>query len=679
MTKQLMKISGIGLCVVLYLSACASVKEDVQIQTTSALVQETQAKTELQREPEVGPETDFYEYINKVWLEETKLGEEDSVINNFSQIQDRTDADIRRMLEDLEEEYDTLPPNSAEKKLMDVYRISKDFDTRNQLGWEPIRADLESIRSASTLEEFAKVQAELYKKGVSAGIRFIVDKDIKNSDRNLVYWEKPEFGISKANFEDSDSFAKEKQEGFKTYLAEIFAYVGYEKEEALHKADLVYRLEESLAKASLPQEEESDQEALYHLKTWEEVREMAPHVPIWEVADRVGLAIGKEVVITQPKFLAKLEELYTQEHLEALKAQLEYRLVSVNKNNLSKDLVEIGARFTGISEGAFSIPTEEEIAYYNVSDHFSGLLGKIYVDKYFRKDSKEDVLQMVEEVKSMYESRIKAVDWLSPQTKAKALQKLATIDVKIAYPDTWESYEHLHIDASAPLVDNLREILYFEQAKDSKKLTEKASRKEWGMPPYMVNAYYNPVAHEIVFPAAILQPPFYDPNASKEENLGGIGAVIGHEVSHAFDSQGAMFDENGNFTNWWQAEDFEKFQSKVEQAADIYSKLEVAPGYYVNGQISTGEIMADLGGLTVAVEIAKQKGYDTKKVFISYAKVWRERYTREYAISNIEDVHPPGMYRVNNIVNQIDQFYKDFGVKEGDAMYVAPSERLKVW
>lgn len=195
----------------------------------------------------------------------------------------------------------------------------------------------------------------------------------------------------------------------------------------------------------------------------------------------------------------------------------------------------------------------------------------------------------------------------------------------------------------------------------------------------MVNAYYNPISNEIVFPAAILQPPFYDPKASREENLGGIGAVIGHEITHAFDKRGSQFDKDGNLVNWWTKEDLEKFQKKVDQAADIYSKLEVSPGYYVNGKISTGEIIADLGGLTIAVEIAKKNGLDTKKIFESYAKVWRALTTKEFAIANLEDEHPPGIYRVNNIVNQIDQFYEDFNVKEGDPMYVAPKDRLRVW
>ncbi len=289
---------------------------------------------------------------------------------------------------------------------------------------------------------------------------------------------------------------------------------------------------------------------------------------------------------------------------------------------------------------------------------------------------------MVREVKETYSERIKNLEWMTDATKEQALKKLDTMNVKIAYPDKWSDYSEVQIATSEEggnLVSNMESIRRKMQTDNQKKLGSAPDRSEWGMPPHMVNAYYNPLGNEIVFPAAILQPPFYDPNASKEQNLGGIGAVIGHEVTHAFDRQGAKFDENGNLRDWWNEKDLEKFRKKVDQAADIYSKLEVVPGYYVNGQISTGEIIADLGGMTVAIHIAEKNGYDTRKVFESYAKVWREMSTREYAISNIEDEHPPGIYRVNNIVNQIDRFYEDFDVKEGDAMYVPPSERMRVW
>ncbi|MGC4430995.1 M13 family metallopeptidase, partial [Streptococcus suis] len=229
------------------------------------------------------------------------------------------------------------------------------------------------------------------------------------------------------------------------------------------------------------------------------------------------------------------------------------------------------------------------------------------------------------------------------------------------------------------LLSNFDMVKTLELREEMGQFGKPFDKSQFGMPSHTVNAYYSPTNNEIVFPAGILQAPLYDPKASPEENLGGIGAVIGHEISHAFDKAGSQFDEKGNLVNWWKPEDLEKFNKKVQQAADIYSKLEVAPGYYVNGEISTGEIMADLGGLTVAIDIAQKKGYDTKKVFESYGKAWREVTTKEFAIANISDEHPPAKYRVNNIVNQIDQFYTDFNVKEGDPMYVKPEDRLRVW
>ena len=271
---------------------------------------------------------------------------------------------------------------------------------------------------------------------------------------------------------------------------------------------------------------------------------------------------------------------------------------------------------------------------------------------------------------------------MSEETKMQALKKLDTMVVKIGYPDQWRDYSNYSIqpkEEGGSIVSAVEMIKTQELQEEVAQLKQPFDKSLFGMPAHMVNAYYSPGSNEIVFPAGILQAPLYDPKASPEENLGGIGAVIGHEISHAFDKSGSQFDEKGNLVNWWKPEDLEKFNKKVQQAADIYSKLEVAPGYYVNGEISTGEVMADLGGLTVAVDIAQKKGYDTKKVFESYGKVWREVTTQEFAIANISDEHPPAKYRVNNIVNQIDQFYKDFDVKEGDPMYVKPEDRLRVW
>ncbi len=673
---------GCSLC----LAACSAMPQTKTTDMSEAMqTQSTQAEsmpmegTQLAKDT---PQSNFYNYINAQWLNDTKIPEGESTINNFSQLQEKTDTDIRDMIAKLQADYSSLAEGSSEKKLVDLYNMAADFETRDRLGMEPIKEYVEEIRAISDMDAFRRVLSKLYAKGVVSSISFLIDKDVKNSSVNALYLNRPELGLSKKNFEGTDDFSLKQQEAFKKYLQEIFIWSGYSAKEAEHKADLVYHLEKQIAESTLPAEKANDQELLYNPKTWEELKTFAPAVPLWEAAEAVQLNSTEQLIVSEPLALEKINALYTDQNLEALKAQLEYRLIAANVQRLSKDLVEIGARFESASTGVYNVPSDDELAFNLVSEQFKDLVAKIYTDNYFMPSAKADVISMVNEIKSTYVDRIKSLDWMTDATKQQALKKLDTMTVKIAYPDKWEDYSDLNIVSNAEggnLVSNLEALLHKTRMADKKKLENKPDKLEWGLPPHTVNAYYNPIGNEIVFPAAILQAPFYDPKASKEENLGGIGAVIGHEITHAFDKQGAQFDENGNLRNWWDAKDLEKFQAKVNQAADIYSKLEVVPGYYVNGAISTGEIIADLGGLTVAVSIAEKNGYDTKKVFESYAKVWRERNTREYAISNIEDEHPPGIYRVNNIVNQIDRFYEDFQVKEGDPMYVAPAERLRVW
>ncbi len=628
------------------------------------------------------PQSNFYKYINEEWLKETKIPEGESVVNNFSQLQLKTDSNIRDMIAKLQNDYDSLAEGSPQKKLVDLYNMAADFETRNRMKMEPIREYVEEIRNVSDMGGFRATSVKLFSRGVVSSFSYLIDKDVKNSSVNALYLDKPELGLSKKNFEGNDEHAIKQQEAFLKYLQEIFVWSGHKEEDAMQMAKEVYQLEKEMAKGMLPAEQASDQELLYNPRTWEELKEFAPSVPVFEAAQAIQLGSAAQVILSEPKALEAVNPLYTQENLKVLKAYMEYRLIHTNRHRLSKDLVEIAARFEAASTGAYSVPKDEELAYDLVSQNFQDLVSKLYTDNFFMPTAKADVIDMVNDVKSTYIDRIQNLDWMTEETKKQALKKLDTMSIKIAYPDKWVDYSDVEILSAKDggnIVRNLEAILHKSQTLDRIKFENEPDRTGWSLPPHTVNAYYNPLGNEIVFPAAILQPPFYDPNASREENLGGIGAVIGHEVTHAFDNQGGKFDENGNLHNWWSEEDLEKFQKKVDQAAEIYSKLEVAPGYHVNGKISTGEIIADLGGMTVAISIAEKKGYDTKKVFESYAKVWREVNTKEYAISNIEDVHPPGMYRVNNIINQIDRFYEDYNIKEGDAMYVPPSERLRVW
>lgn len=628
------------------------------------------------------PQTNFYEYINQEWLKKSKIPENEASLNNFTELITKTDKNLREMVANMVKESEKYQDGSAEKKLLDLYRMALDFETRNKLGAEPIKQSLEEIRSVKDIDEMRALMVKSYAKGLKTFVNFSVNEDVKNTNANALYLDTARPFLSKVNHENDNEYANAQKEAFKTCLKESFLFAGNSEEEAARKTDLVFDLDKKIAAAQVPAEMQDDEEARYNVKNWEEIKALAPNLPTTEIAKTYQMDVAKTAILPEPSVLTAVSELFQAENLEALKAHMEFTLIAANFSLLSEDLLAISTRLEAAATGVMPNTSKDEQAYMLAQSVFSDLIGKLYVEKYFMPSAKEDVKNMVAEIKSAYKERLQNLDWMSEQTKKHALEKLDTMRVKIAYPDTWEDYSDLNIlstENGGSLSSNFEAISASDLKKMVKKLQEKPDKNKWGMPPQMVNAYYNPISNEIVFPAAILQPPFYDPKASREENLGGIGAVIGHEITHAFDKRGSQFDKDGNLVNWWTKEDLEKFQKKVDQAADIYSKLEVSPGYYVNGKISTGEIIADLGGLTIAVEIAKKNGLDTKKIFESYAKVWRALTTKEFAIANLEDEHPPGIYRVNNIVNQIDQFYEDFNVKEGDPMYVAPKDRLRVW
>ena len=628
------------------------------------------------------PQTDFHSYINADWLRETKLGQGQSQIDNLGQLTEKTQEAVQEMIDQLDIDYSKLKEGSDEKKLIDFYRLAADFESRNRLGLEPVKPYLDEIQKATNMAELNQVLISLYGKNIRNVINLSVTQDIMDSNKNSLYLDPHKLSFPKENYEGTDDFSLKNQKAFKAYLEKVFTMAGASSKEAANKAEKVFELEKELAAAQLPQEKAKDIQAAYNPQSWDEVKALAPNLPITELAANLGVQEAPFVVVTDPEALKKASDVYQEKNLEALKALLQYRVIAHYSDYLSEDLIEAKAQYEGVANGAVDVPKTDVLAQSAVEENFSDMVGKVYVKNHFSEESKADIQAMVQEIKQTYAERIKAVQWMSEETKMQALKKLDTMVVKIGYPDKWKDYSNYIIqpkEEGGSIVPAVEMIRTQELQEEMAQLKKPFDKSQFGMPAHMVNAYYSPGSNEIVFPAGILQAPFYDPKASPEENLGGIGAVIGHEISHAFDKSGSQFDEKGNLVNWWKPEDLEKFNKKVQQAADIYSKLEVAPGYYVNGEISTGEIMADLGGLTVAIDLAQKKGYDTKKVFESYGKVWREVTTQELAIANISDEHPPAKYRVNNIVNQIDQFYKDFDVKEGDPMYVKPEERLRVW
>lgn len=630
----------------------------------------------------VTPQSDYYEYINQQWLEKTQIPTGKSSISNFYILDEATEAQLMSLLHDYNANYKSIKSGTDLKKVTTFYRMAKDFEKRDALGFLPIKPYTNKVEKVKSVNEFNEVLVELAKDGLYGPISFYVYPDEKNNNINVLYIGTPNLGLAKEHLLGNDDYSKKLRKGYIKYITKLFTLNGDDEKVAKDKAQLVLNISTKEAKAILPKEKESERELFYNVKTWQEIKALAPNMPYAEVAKALDVKKANKIIVSEPKAIVEMNNLYNEDNLPALKAQMQALILQSNVNKLSKDGIKAATEFKKVATGVYDLRSDDKLAYRLTNYELGEMLGKFYVRNYFPASSKRDVLNLVKEIQEAYKKRLKTLDWMSEETKVQAREKINAMTVKIGYPDYWTDYDNLAIKSyedGSNLVENSIAITRFEQAKNLEKINKAPDKNEWGMTPQTINAYYNPTFNEIVFPAAILQAPFYSQNASEEENLGAIGAVIGHEISHAFDVSGAQYDKDGNLHNWWQKADYEKFKEKVEKAAKFYSKFEVLPGYFVNGKISTGEVFGDLGGVTIAIAIAEDKNLDTKKVFASYAKVWRNKMTRDALIGRLIDEHPPGKYRVNGIVEQIAKFYQDYNVKPGDGMYVAPNERFSVW
>lgn len=628
------------------------------------------------------PQDDFYTFINFDYLRDTKLPADKAQVDNMSKLADQAKDTIKALLKKFDDDYAQLPAASDAKNIIDFYRLAIDFETRDDLGFQPIQTYLDAINRVDSVAALNELQREWYLQGYAPFMSLDVGQDQKNSDMNILYVGNPLLGLEKSYIEGEDDYSAQVRNAYQTFLQDVLVLSGERAQEAQRKAALVMALDKELAGAQLDDADKMDQSKLYNEMTLAQLDELTANLQYGEALKALDLAKADKIVVQEPQALEKLNAIYDDAHLEALKAKMALHIISNNALNLNKALIRAASKYYAVYTGIDHVDADEELAYQATNSNFGEMLGKVYVEETFSPQTKADVTAMTNTIRETYARRIQALDWLSEDTKKHALKKLDTLVLKIGYPDHWKSYSGLVIKSYAEggnLVEAVNAISAIEGKRVLSKINQAPDRSEWQMTPQTVNAYYNPTLNEIVFPAAILQPPFYSPDASRAENLGGIGAIIGHELSHGFDISGSQFDEKGNLNNWWTPEDYEKFQQKVKRAADLYSAVEVAPGHHINGDISTAEIMADLGGLTVVIDIAEKEGIDTRDVFENFARTWRNVSTMEALISGLTDEHPPGKYRINNIVNQLDRFYSDYDVTEQDKMYLAPEKRLSVW
>lgn len=619
---------------------------------------------------------DFYTNVNYQYLKTAEIPKGYSETGNLSELELNAEKNLKEIIKNLQKNKNNLKSDSDDRKVVDFYNMALDFKTRDELGYKPIKKYLDQIEEAKNVKQLNTFMIDNFAKGYGFLYPIEVDQDQKNSEKMILYVGEPEFGLEKPYYENNGEYYKNIRKAYKQLIEEFFILSGYSKKIAKEKTTLVYNFQKEIAGIKAPKEQDSDFEAKYNVYTLTQLDKETDNLSYSKLFEKYGIKPEK-IVVSEPKVLEFINKFFTNANLPTLKAYIEFQLIAQNSDLLSKNFLKARAKFSEAVNGVYDLRSNEDLAFDLTDAQLGELLGKLYVAQYFTSETKNSAISMVKEIINKYKTRINNSDWLSKNTKKEAIKKLDTMTIKIGYPDKWEDYSNFKIKDN--LVNTIDEYSELETMKEIAKLNKAPDKNEWEMTPQTVNAYYNPLNNEIVFTAAILQAPLFSPKNSEEENLGGIGTVIGHEISHAFDDSGAQFDEKGNIKDWWTESDYEKFQKKVKKAADEFSKLEVYPGYFTNGDISTGEILADLGGITVAVNIAKDKSLNLDKLFRSYANTWRGVATKENLISGITDEHPNGKFRVNNIINQLDEYHDTYKTKPGDKMYVAPEDRLRVW
>lgn len=644
----------------------------------------------------IKPSDNFFRYVNGTWLNNTEIPADRTRWGSFDELREKTDKDMMEILKEALKN-PAYTADSDQGKALNLYRSVMDTITRNKQGVKPLKSYLDKINAVKSVADLNNLLIEMETQG---GIGFFgvgVGTDAKNSNRNVINVGLGSLGLPDRDYyvsEDKDS--KEKREKYVAHVARMFAYLGEKPAVAQANAQKVLELETAMAKPRLDRVERRDRRKTYNPMTIAELQKLTPSVNWTTYLTKVGLPVVDTLIVSQPRYMTEVETIFKENKVDHWKAYMRWTLLNRSAGMLSTEIGNANWEFYGKTlTGAIKQRPFEERALQTANGALGEALGKIYVEKMFPAEAKEKARKMIQNVFLAYENRINNLPWMAKSTRENAIAKLNKINVKIGYPDKWKDYSKVVIVSptqGGTYFDNMKNITKWRNAENFAKLNKPVDKTEWGMSPQTVNAYYNPSFNEIVFPAAILQPPFYDYRADEAVNYGGIGAVIGHEISHGFDDSGSRYNADGNLVNWWSDEDLKQFTELGGALADQYSQLEPLPGIFVDGKFTLGENIGDLGGVSAALDglriHLKQTGNPglidgftpEQRFFISWATIWRSK-ARDEAIKNQvkTDPHSPGQYRAYVPLQNVDAFYEAFKIKPGDGMYLVEEKRVKIW
>lgn len=644
----------------------------------------------------VRPNDDFFNFVNGTWVKNTEIPADRTRWGSFDELRQKTDIDALSILEEAAKN-PAYKSNTDQGKAINLYRTIMDTVARNKAGIKPLKPYLDKINKVKSVADLQKLMLEMAPKG---GIGFFgvgVGTDAKNSNRNVVNVGPGSLGLPDRDYyvsDDADS--KEKRQKYVAHVARMLAFLGEKPQVAQKNAENILALEIAMSKPRLDRVERRDRRKTYNPMTVADLQKLTPAIQWESYITGLGLPKVDTVIVSQPRYMEALQTIFTENKLEDWKAYMRWTLLNDAAGKLSTELETANWEFYSKTlSGAIKQRPRKERALQVINGATGEALGKLYVEKMFPAEAKTKAANMIKNVIKAYEIRINNLTWMSPQTKLSAIEKLNKMTIKIGYPDKWKDYSALAIQSpeeGGTYFDNAMNIANWSFKKNVEKMGKPVDKTEWGMSPQTVNAYFNPSNNEIVFPAAILQPPFYDYKADEAVNYGGIGAVIGHEISHGFDDSGSRYNADGNLVNWWTDEDLKQFTALGTALADQYSALEPLPGTKVDGKFTLGENIGDLGGINAAYDglqlYLKENGNPglidgftpEQRLFISWATIWRSKM-RDEAIKNQvkTDPHSPGMYRAYVPLLNLDTFHQAFGIKPGDGMYLAPEKRVKIW
>jgi len=642
----------------------------------------------------VRPADDFFTFATGGWQKLNPLPGAFSRFGSFDQLQENNNKRINTILTDLLKKQGK--EGSVERKLGDFYKLAMDSVRRNKEGVSPVKPLLDEMENAKTLTDLRNLQIKYATFGYGVPFGYGFDADQKNAKQNILNLGQGGLTLGqKEYYLDNDKATSEIRNAYRQFIVNMFRLFGFSDTQAQARRDAIMRYETMLALISKSNTELRDVEANYNKMTLDEFKEKYPNLPLESLANAEGIQ-SKDIqtmVVGQPSFFAGVDKLASTGNADELRARMEWDAILSSANCLSDNVrAEYFNFFSKTMRGTKVDYPRWKRATQQTESQMGEALGRIYCERYFPASSKKRMEELVKNLQVSLAERIKAQDWMSEATKKAALEKLSTFYVKVGYPNKWKDLSKLTIDPKKSYYENVQNCKKF-WAEDAikEKAGKPVDKDQWLMTPQTVNAYYNPTTNEICFPAGILQYPFFDPKADDAFNYGAIGVVIGHEMTHGFDDQGRHYDKDGNMTDWWTAEDGKNFEARTGKYADFFSAIKVLPDLYANGKLTLGENLADHGGLEVAfnafMKTPEAKAGKTimgftpeQRFFIAYAGVWANNITEAEIRSRVKsDPHSLGEWRVNGALPHINAWYKAFGVKEGDKLFIPESKRLKLW